>query len=201
MKDFKIGKKLYRSTALIEFKIIFLSIASWVLINLYFKTYSDPDFIAGGYNSFDDVVQFHMIYPAQFIGFIIGTLIPTLYYSFIRGIVFFETGVVINRGVPFFNQSVNYSDIESFKIVHPRFLISIKRKDIHEETLFTIRDVDRVVAIFDQHAIQADLGAVVDESRRSVSRKLILSFIIFGTVVSILQYTGVMIEINRYLFR
>jgi len=88
MKDFKIGKKLYRSTALIEFKIIFLSIATWVLVNLYFKTYSDPDFIENGYSTFDDVVQFHIIYPAQFVGFIIGTLIPTLYYSFIRGIVF-----------------------------------------------------------------------------------------------------------------
>jgi hypothetical protein len=201
MKDFKIGKKLYRSTALIEFKIIFLSIATWVLVNLYFKTYSDPDFIENGYSTFDDVVQFHIIYPAQFIGFIIGTLIPTLYYSFIRGIFFFETGVVINRGVPFFNQSVKYSEIESFKIIHPRFLISIKRKDVDEELLFTIRDVDRVVAIFDQHAIKADLGAIVDESRKSVSRKLILSFILFGTVVSILQYTGIMIEINRYLFR
>ncbi len=201
MKDFKIGKRLYRSTALLEFKAIFLLIATWVLVNLYFKTYSDPDFIAKGYDSFEDVIEFHSIYPAQALGFFIGTLIPTLYYSFFRGIVFFEKGMVINRGIPFFNQSLKYCDIDSFRIVHPRFLISIKRKETEEETLFTIRDLDRVVAIFDQHGIEADLGAAPDEAKKTVSRKLIWGFIIFGTVVSILQYTGIMIEINRYLFR
>lgn len=201
MKDFKIGKKLYRSAALLEFKIVFILIAAWVLVNLYFKTYSDPDFIEFGAGGFIDVVKFHYRYPVQFIGFTFGTLVPAIYYSFIRGIVFFEEGVVINRGIPLLNHCVEYKDIKSYKIVHPKYLMSIKRKDLDEDLLFTVQEIDRVVAIFDQHDIPGDLSHTEISLNNTVSRKLLFIAIIFGVVVSILQYTGVMIAINRYLFR
>ena len=153
MKDFQIGKKLYRSTSLKHFKIAFISIAIWVFINLYFKTYSDPDFLEIGDITAKGVVNFHFIYPVQFIGYILGTLLPAIYYAFFRGIIFFEDGMVINRGLPFLNHCLKYKDIESFRIIHARYLMSLKRKDVSEELLFTIRDIDRVIAIFDQHGI------------------------------------------------
>jgi hypothetical protein len=201
MKDFKIGKKLYRSTALPQFKVVFILIALWVFINLYFKTFSDPDFISRGGLELKDIIDFHSLYPVQFIGFVIGTLIPALYYAFFRGIVFFEDGVVINRGLPFFNHCIKYSNIESFKVIHPKYLMSLKRKDIDEELLFTIRDIDRVIAILDQHNIKGDLGTSDLAQSITISKKVVIYSVIFGIIVSALQYTGVMIEINRYLFR
>lgn len=201
MKDFKIGKRLYRSTALPHFKLVFILIAVWVFINLYFKTFSDPDFIARGGIELKDVFQFHYVYPTQFIGFFFGTLIPAIYYAFFRGIVFFEDGIVINRGIPFFNHCVKYSDIESFKVIHPKYLMSVKRKDVGEELLFTIKEIDRAIAIFDQHNIKGDLGTSDLAKSITVSRKAVIISVIFGVIVSILQYTGIMIEINRYLFR
>ena len=80
MKDFKIGKKLYRSTALTHFKFVFILIAIWVFTNLYFKTFSDPDFIARGGLEFKDILQFHYVYPAQFIGFLLGTFVPVIHH-------------------------------------------------------------------------------------------------------------------------
>ena len=201
MKDFHIGKKLYRSTSLIQFKIVFILIAVWVLLNLYFKTYSDPDFLAKGWTSFDDVLTFHKVYPVQVIGYLLGTLIPAFYYAFFRGIVFFEKGLVINKGLPFLNHSIDYDNIESFKVIHPKFLMSLKRKDTGEEILFTLRDIDRVIAIFDQQGIDGQLHDGTSFEGFTLNKKIVLISIIFGTIVSILQYTGVMIEINRYFFR
>jgi hypothetical protein len=201
MKDFKIGKKLYRSTALFQFKLVFIAIALWVLINLYFKTYSDPDFLARGGGLFKDVVDFHLTYPVQIIGYILGTLLPALYYAFLRGIVFFERGLVINKGLPFLNHSISYDDIESFRIVHPKYLMSLKRKDTSDEVLFTLRDMDRVIAIFDQQAITAYLGESQLVQTYTLSRRIAIVSILFGAIVSILQYTGIMIDINRYFFR
>jgi hypothetical protein len=201
MKDFKIGKKLYRSTALLQFKLVFIAIALWVLVNLYFKTYSDPDFLAKGAGSFRDVIDFHMVYPVQVIGYILGTLIPALYYAFFRGIVFFEKGLVVNKGLPFLNNSIRYDDVESFRIVHPKYLMSLKRKDTSDEVLFTLRDMDRVIAIFDQQGITAHLGEAREVHTFTLSKKIVVFSLLFGVLVSVLQYTGVIIDINRYFFR
>lgn len=201
MRDFKIGKKLYCSTALKQFKVIFILIAIWIFMNLYFKTFSDPDFIEMGDTSLKGVINFHLHYPVQVIGFLFGTLLPAFYYAFIRGISFFEEGMVINRGLPFLNHCVRYKDITSFKIIHAKYLMSLKRKDIDEELLFTIQDIDRAVAIFDQHGIKGDLKSQFDEKNISINKKAIMYFLIFGVLVSVIQYSGLMIAINRYLFR
>jgi len=79
--------------------------------------------------------------------------------------------------------------------------MSIKRKDLGEDLLFTVQEIDRVVAIFDQHDINGDLAHTEISLNNTVSRKLLYIAIVFGVVVSVLQYTGVMIAINRYLFR
>lgn len=201
MKDFHIGKKLYRSTALGHFKLAFMLIAVWVFFNLYYKTYSDPDFLALADLSLQGVIKFHLKYPVQVIGFLLGTFFPAIYYAFVRGIIFYEDGMVINRGLPFVNHCVKYKDIECFKIIHSKYLMSLKRKDVQEELLFTIRDIDRVIAIFDQHGIQGELKSQFDEKNLSINKKSIILFLLFGIIVSALQYSGIIISINRYLFR
>jgi hypothetical protein len=201
MKNFNIGKKLYRSTALPHFKVVFLLIALWVLVNTYYKTYADPDFLALADLTFKGIINFHIQYPVQMIGFFFGTLCPAIYYAFFRGIIFHEEGVIINRGLPFLNHCVRYSDIESYKIIHADFLMSLKRKDVDEELMFTVRDIDRAVAILDQHGIQGELKSQLDKKVFSVNSKIVLYAFLFGIIVSVLQYTGAIIAINRYLFR
>jgi hypothetical protein len=201
MKDFCIGKRLYSSTALMHIKMAIMAVALWIIVNLYFETYQDPDFLAMGELSLQGVIKFHSKYPAQILGFIFGTFLPAFYYSFIRKIIFYEEGIVVNRGLPFLNHCVKYSDIENFKIVHSKYLMSIKRKDVQEEILFTIQDIDRAVAILDQHAIMGDLKSQIPDGAIPVSRKIMVYFFIFGVVVSIMQYTGAWIAINRLLFR
>lgn len=201
MKDYDIGKRLYRSSALIQFKLIFMLIAFWVLVNLYLKTFSDPDFMVKEGKTFIDVLLFHKMYPTQIIGYFIGTFCPSVYYAFFRSITFFEKGFVINKGIPFVNQSIKYENILSFKIIHPKYLMSIKRKDVGEEVLFTIGSIDRVIAIFDQQGIEGNLGKSPSIGTFSANKKMIIAFIICGVILSILQYTGIIIDINRYFFR
>jgi flagellar biosynthesis protein FliQ len=67
--------------------------------------------------------------------------------------------------------------------------------------LFTIKDIDRVIAILDQHNIKGNLGTSDLAESVTISKKIVIYSLIFGIIVSALQYTGVMIEINRYLFR
>ena len=191
------GKKLYKSGALKQFVWVYLSIALLLLINLTFATLFDPIFEKSFQANFSDIVSFHVRYPEDFITYLITILIPVVYFSFIRGINFYEEGLTINRGLPFFNRSVPYKEIEEYKVVHPKFLMSVKRKDIDEEFYFTIKDVDRVVAIFDQHNIKGQLGNEEFQKRMTVNKKLIIFFISFSILMVFIQYFGLVGKIFR----
>lgn len=177
-----LGKKLYKSTALKEFKLLYLNIAALLLLNLTLQT--------PGEFSFKNVVNFHIQYPEDFLVYCATILFPAIYYSFIRGIVFCENGMIINRGLPFFNRSLPYKSVSKYKIIHPKFLMGIKRSDIEEEFVFTIRDIDRAVAILDQHNIPGDLGKETLERTMTVNKKLVIIFIAFGVVMFFIQYFG-----------
>lgn len=191
------GKKLYKSGALKQFCWVYLSIALLLLINLTFATLFDPIFEKSYQPTFSDIVNFHVKYPEDFITYFITIFIPAIYYSFIRGINFYEEGMTINRGLPFFNRNLSYKDIEEYKVVHPKFLMAVKRKDIEEEFYFTIKDVDRVVAIFDQHNIKGQLGKDELQKRMTVNKKLIIFFISFSILMIFIQYFGLVGKIFR----
>lgn len=172
-----------------------------LFVNLYLQTFIDPDFLKSYEQSFMGVVRFHLFYPEQLISLVLSTLIPTIYYAFVRGISFYETGIVANKGLPFMNHLVLYSDIESYKIMHHKYLMSIKRKSLGDELLFTIQDIDRAVAILDQHNIQGDLSKAEFHGSMTTSKKLLIFYVCFFIVVTILQFSGFFIAINQWLFR
>ena len=197
----ELGKRLYRSKALTPFKILFLSVCGMLFFNLYLQTFIDPDFLEKFDHDFMGVVSFHLFYPEQLISLFLSTFIPTIYYAFVRGIYFYENGIIANKGLPFMNHIIPYNDIESYKIMHHKYLMSVKRKSFNDELLFTIQDIDRAVAIFDQHNIQGDLSKAEFRGTMTTSKKLIIFYIVFFIVVTILQFSGFFIAINQWLFR
>tara|TARA_B100000212_G_scaffold341655_1_gene325490 strand:+ start:1349 stop:1936 length:588 start_codon:yes stop_codon:yes gene_type:complete len=185
-----LGKRLYKSTALKEFKLVYMGIAALLLVNLVLQTYSNTLFVENFAKSFSGVVDFHLKYPEDFLIYCFTILFPAIYYSFIRGIVFYEKGMTINRGFPFFNRSFLYSNISKYKIIHPKYLMGVKRSDIDEEFVFTIRNIDRVVAILDQQNISGSLGKEKLEKTMTVNKKLVIFFALFGTVLFVIQHFG-----------
>jgi hypothetical protein len=119
-----------------------------------------------------------------------------MYYGFIRGASFHENGVIINKGLPFFNTIIFYKDIEGYEVIHPKFFMSIRHKLTEDEILFSINSIDRVVAILDQQGISGNLGERV-KTDFNTHKKLILFFLISGVVVGLVQYSGIV----RSLFR
>ena len=185
-----LGKRLYKSTALKEFKLVYMGIAALLLVNLVLQTYSNTLFVENFAKSFSGVVDFHLKYPEDFLIYCFTILFPAIYYSFIRGIVFYEKGMTINRGFPFFNRSFLYSNISKYKIIHPKYLMGVKRSDIDEEFVFTIRNIDRVVAILDQQNISGSLGKENLEKTMTVNKKLVIFFALFGTLLFVIQHFG-----------
>lgn len=185
-----LGKRLYKSTALKEFKLVYMGIAALLLVNLVLQTYSNTLFVENFAKSFSGVVDFHLKYPEDFLIYCFTILFPAIYYSFIRGIVFYEKGMTINRGFPFFNRSFLYSNISKYKIIHPKYLMGVKRSDIDEEFVFTIRNIDRVVAILDQQNISVSLGKEKLEKTMTVNKKLVIFFALFGTLLFVIQHFG-----------
>ena len=98
--------------------------------------------------------------------------------------------MTINRGFPFFNRSFLYSNISKYKIIHPKYLMGVKRSDIDEEFVFTIRNIDRVVAILDQQNISGSLGKEKLEKTMTVNKKLVIFFALFGTLLFVIQHFG-----------
>ena len=185
-----LGRKLYKSTALKPFKLLYLNIALLLLVNLVFQTLGDPYFVGHYESNLLGVAKFHLRFPEDLVIYCLTILFPAIYYSFIRGIVFCENGMIINRGLPFFNRNVLYKNISQYKIIHPKYLMGVRRSDIGEEFVFTIRDIDRVVAILDQHNIPGDLGKETLEKTMTVNKKLVIIFIAFGLVMFFIQYFG-----------
>jgi hypothetical protein len=191
-----LGKKVYQSRAIGSVRLTIILLSFILLLNLFFQTMSDPHFLERGDNSLASILSFHWFYPQEIIIYLLTVLIPTLYYSFIRGVRFFEKGVIYNKGLPFFNSTILYRDIEKYEVVHPKYLLAITEKETKDAHLFSISQLDRVVALLDQSGIKGDLGSY-SVSDHSAKKKLILLFFIFGVFTALIQYSGVV----RYLFR
>lgn len=191
-----LGRKLYHSTSMPSIKVMAVLIASVLLLNLFFQTLSDPTFIKEGKGSFEEIFNFHLFYPEEFIIYLFTILFPAIYYGFIRGVSFYENGVVINRGLPFFSLTINYDSIKKYEIINRKYFMSITSKETEDDYMFTINDMDRVLAILDQHHISGDLGKKAT-SDQAAHKKLVLFFIIVGILVSLLQYSGLIGQLFR----
>lgn len=192
----ELGKRLYKSTALRTLKVTAIAMNVVVLLNLYFQTINDQLFLSRADHSLKGVWNFHLFYPEELIIYLIFILFPSIYYGFIRGVSFFENGIVINRGLPFFKYVIPFNEIESFEVIHPKFLMAIKHKNTEDDILFSIRHIDRAVAILDQHGVKGDLGRKLKGDWNS-RKKLVLFFIIAGGLMALIQYSGIIREIFR----
>ncbi len=184
-----LGKKLYKTSMVNIFRLGIFAIVVFFLNDFYLDTFTYENFQAGGRFKILDVFNYHYRYPAELITFFCLILIPAIYYSFIRGVKFCEKGFIYNRGLPFFNKAVLYSDIKTYKLLHPNKAISIHSKS---GDVFVIADntAERVIAILDQHHIQGDLAQ--DDYVRLISnyRKFLLMVIGFTLFVFVLKKIG-----------
>lgn len=184
-----LGKKLYKTGMLNIFRLVILAIVIFFLNDFILETYTYEKFQADGRFKIIDVLQYHYSYPKEFVYFFFLILGPAFYYSLIRGVKFHEKGFVFNRGLPFMNRSVLYSDVKTYKLLHPKHIVTIHT---HKGDVFLIADnsVERVIAILDQHNIPGDLARDDYTNLITNFRKFIIVVLSFTLIVFVLKKMG-----------
>jgi hypothetical protein len=180
------GKRLYKTGMLNLFRLVILAIVIFFMNDFILETYTYDKFQEVGRFKILDVIDYHFRYPNEFITFFFLIIVPAFYYSFIRGIRFHEQGFIFNRGIPFMNKKVPYSEIKTYKLLHPKHVLTVHT---HKGEVYVIADnsVERVIAILDQHNIQGDLAR--DDYAKLITnfRKFILVVLTFTMVLFILK--------------
>lgn len=184
-----LGKRLYHSTTTPTIKLMSIVVCFVTLLNVYFQTYNDPLFLKMKIDGFSSVWNFHLMYPEELIIFISSILFPAIYYGFIRGVSFFEEAIVINKGLPFFNMRIPYNEIEKFEIIHSKHFVSVRRSKTEDDYMFTVNNVDRVLAILDQRGIKGELKEAMTMDR-AAHKKLVFFFFIVGAMMLLVQHSG-----------
>lgn len=186
----QLGKKLYKTTQISQLRWILFFVVCFLFFNLYQSTFSDHQFQKLGFSSFSDVWSFHFLYPEEAIIFVFIVLCPFFYYSFIRGTNFYENGISLNRGLPYFNHTIWFKNVESFRIIHPKHLVAIQRKK-GDELLILSSEIEMIIAILDQQGIKGNLKE--SEYAKALStQKYFLAFIfLISIVILLLQRFGI----------
>lgn len=184
-----LGKKLYKSSMMNIFRLIILAIVIFFLNDFILDTYTYEKFQADGRFKILDVIQYHYKYPVEFITFFFLIIVPAIYYSLIRGVRFHEKGFVFNRGLPFMNTTVLYDDIKTYKLLHPKHIVTIHT---NKGGVYLIADnsVERIIAILDQHNIQGDLARDDYANLITNFRKFIIIVLSFTLVVFVMKKLG-----------
>ncbi|WP_408097237.1 hypothetical protein ACJVC5_19570 [Peredibacter sp. HCB2-198] len=186
-----LGKKLYKTSMLNVFKLVILAVVVFFTNDFILDTYTYEKFQAIGRFKILDVLNYHYRYPNEFITFFLIVIVPAIYYAFIRGVRFCEKGFVYNRGLPFMNKEVLYTDVKSYKLLQPNHVITIHTQ---KGDVFVIADnnIERVIAILDQHNIPGDL-ARDDYSRLLMNaKKFLIVVLTFTLVVFLLKKFGLL---------
>lgn len=151
------GKRIYRTSMIAPFRLVLLGLVLFFYHGLYQETFHIERFVREGRFGFSDVLAFHLKYPSEFI-WLTAILMPAvIYYGFIRGVRFFERGYLFNRGVPFLNSWFSFEDVSHYKLLAPKNIIALFSKfgEIH---LISDGNIERVIAILDQHGVKGDLA-------------------------------------------
>ena len=151
------GKKLYKTSMLNIFRLIILAITLFFMNDFYLETFTYEKFQLARRFRILDVLEFHFNYPLEFIIFFCLIIIPAAYYGLIRGVRFHEKGFIYNKGLPFLNRKILYSEVKTYKLLHPKKAISIHTKS-GEVYVIADNNADRVISILDQHDIRGDLA-------------------------------------------
>jgi hypothetical protein len=185
-----LGKKIYKTSMLNIFRLIILAIVIFFVNDFILDTYTYEKFQADGRFKIFDVIQYHYKYPSEFVSFLCLIIAPAFYYSFIRGVRFYEKGFVFNRGLPFMSRTVFYRDVKTYKLLHPNHIVTIHTFN-GDVFLIAGNSVDRVIAILDQQNIQGDLGKDDYVNLISNFRKFIIVVLTFTLVMFFLKKLGV----------
>ncbi|MCE3013629.1 MAG: hypothetical protein LW878_11250 [Proteobacteria bacterium] len=153
----KRGKKIYRTSMLFPAKWFLFALFLFFYHDLYLATFGELKFLEAQDFSVLGVIRFHLKYPVEFITLTSLVLPSFLYYAFFRGVVFFEQGILYNKGIPFLNVWVPYSDCASYRLVSPKALIALTTKS-GEVFLIGSNNMSRVIAALDQHEVKGELG-------------------------------------------
>lgn len=182
-------KKLYRTSMVNVFRLIVLAIVVFFFNDFYLETFQQEKFLKlvdmASHNKFYNFWAYHFTYPAELFTFVGLIIIPGIYYAFIRGVRFQDKLVVVNRGLPFFNQKIPYEEIKTYKLMHPKHMISVHTKS-GEAFVIADNQIERVIAILDQHNIPGDLAQEAFVSFFNYIRNIILfiaSFVLLLFVV------------------
>lgn len=185
-----LGKRLYKTSMLTIFKLVILSLVIFFINDFILNTYTYEKFQADGRFKIIDVIQFHYKYPSEFITFFLLVIVPAAYYAIIRGVSFHEKGFVYNRGLPFLNRKIFYTDVVKYKLLHPKHILIIQTLS-GEIYLIADNTLERVIAILDQHNIQGDLAKDGYTKLISNIRKIIVVLLSFTTLIFLLKKIGI----------
>jgi hypothetical protein len=184
-----LGKKLYKTGMINIFRIIVLSVVIFFLNDFILDTYTYEKFQADGRFKIIDVIQYHYRYPNEFIYFFILILAPAFYYTLIRGVRFYERGLIFNRGLPFMNKILPYSEIKIYKLLHPKHILIIHSVK-GEIYLVADNSIERVIAILDQHNVPGDLAQDDYANLITNFRKFLIVVLTFTLLVFTLKKIG-----------
>lgn len=171
------------------FRLVVFAIVLFFLNDFVLDTYTYEKFQLEARFKIIDVLKYHYKYPNEFITFFLLIIVPAFYYAFIRGVRFCEKGFVFNRGLPFMNKEVLYSDVKIYKLLHPKHVVTIHTEN-NDVYLVADNNIERVIAILDQHNIPGDLAR--DDYTKLIMnvRKFIIVVVSFTLVVFFLKKFG-----------
>lgn len=176
------GKKIYRTSMVGTMRLVLFSVVVFFYHDLYLGTFQEEKFLAAGNFKFMDVIAFHLKYPTEFIWLTCLIMPAFIYYCFIRGVRFFEKGYLFNNGLPFLNVWSSYEDIKNYKILAPKSTLALFSTggDIR---LVVDGNIERVIAILDQHGVQGDLAQDAYVKLLTNIRKFVYVVLVFTLVI------------------
>lgn len=186
-----LGKRLYRTSMLSLFRVLVLGVVIFFINDFYLETITNTTFqemMADQTPSrlvrFLTFFRYHFKYPIDLINLLLVVIFPAIYFAFIRGVRFHEKGFLFNKGVPFLDSTVLYPEVKSYKLLHPKQAIWLTTSG-GDSFIIADNDIERVIAILDQHNIQGDLAVdqyvkLVSNYKRLVVFCITAFFIIFA---------------------
>lgn len=181
-----LGKKLYRTGLLNILRLVIIMVVVFFINDFILETYTYSKFESTGHFRIIDVFKYHYKYPWEFLTFCLMILFPAFYYVLIRGTRFFERGFVFNRGLPFLNKTVMYEEVKGYKLLHPQNLVGIHTNK-GEHFIIMDNNLERVIAILDQHNIQGDLARDDYVNLLANIRKFIIIVLSFTVLMFVLK--------------
>lgn len=185
-----LGKKLYCTHMLNIFRLMVFGVVLFFVNDFYLETITNSTYQQMVVTPANFVTRFSIFwnyvyrYPTDFVNLVVIVIIPAIYFAFIRGVRFHEKGFVFNKGVPFVDTTVLYPDVKSYKLLHPKQAIWVSTKG-GDSFIIADNNVERVIAILDQHNVSGDLAVdqyvkIVSNYKRFIMFLVVAFFIIFA---------------------